>query len=251
MIYIKSNENAVIKHINSLKKRSYREKTGEFIIEGERGVRDAVKNGAEFSAVLIRSGYEGFVPACEKCYEAEPRLFDKVAETETPQGIIATAKINFKSIGEISCGMVVICDNLRDPGNMGTIIRTAHAVNASAIVLTKGCADPYAPKTVRATMGSVFKVPLVTMETIEEMDRLKEKGYKIIGGGLTGDAVNLFDADIKGNCAFVLGNEANGISQEVMSKCDMIVKIPMPGGLESLNASVAGALMMYEYLRKN
>lgn len=251
MIFIKSADNNTVKHINGLKKRSYREKTGEFLLEGVRAVHDSAENGAQLTAVLVREGYDGFIPDCDKQYEVEAKLFEKLTDTENSQGIIASAKMKTANLSDLSGGVVVICDNVRDPGNVGTVIRTAHAVGAAGIVFMKGSADPFAPKTVRATMGSVFKVPITFCDSADDLLKLRKNGYKIAAGALTDKSVSLFDADLSGQWAIVVGNEGDGVSESVLSVCDSIIKIPMPGGVESLNASVACSLMLYEHLRRN
>ncbi len=247
-IYIKSPSNQIVKNINSLRKKS---SEGNVLVEGVRAVLDARKNGAVFTDIIIREGYMGELPPAERVYTFEPRLFDKTAATVTPQGIMALARTSFADLGEICGGTSVICDNIRDPGNMGTIIRTAHAAGALGVVVGTGCVDPFGEKAVRASMGSVFAVKIVRIKNINELLTLRENHVKIIAGDVGEGAVSLYEADLTGRAAVIVGNEAGGISAEFLGICDKRVKIPMPGGAESLNVSAACAVILYEHLRQN
>jgi len=251
-MYIKSQSNSIIKHINSLKKRSYREEFSEVLLEGMRLVSDSCKNGAEISMVFIREGYEGEIPNSEKVYTLSRDVFDKIAETQTPQGIMAIAKTKTYTLEDLNEGnLVIVCDNLRDPGNLGTIIRTAHALNAAGVVLTKGCVDLYNSKTIRSTMGSAFALKVALVDDINDLKKLQNNGFKFAAGTLADDSVSLYEADLQGKWAVVIGNEGFGICKEIAYMSDIKVLIPMPGGAESLNASVACALMAYEHFRQN
>lgn len=134
---------------------------------------------------------------------------------------------------------------------MGTIIRTADAAGMTGVIVSKGCVDVYNPKVLRSTMGSIFHIPICQSQDIfETMDRMKKRGIKICAAHLEGSC-DYFDLEYKNNIAIVIGNEANGISEEVKNFADILVRIPMPGRAESLNASVAAGILMYEILRKN
>ncbi len=250
-MYIKSLDNNIIKHVNSLKKPAGRREFFELLLEGERLVHDSVLNGAQLSFALVSENYKGFIPKECKVYTLPDKLFHRIAETETPQGIIAVAKQKKWTLDDIEgAGPLVICDNVRDPGNMGTILRIAHATGASGVVLLKGCVDIYNTKVVRASMSALFQVKTVFLEPCDLKD-VKQKDYKIAGGALQDRSVSLYSANLKGKWAFVIGNEGDGISPEVLDACDTLIKIPMPGGAESLNAAVACAVMLYEHVRVN
>ncbi len=250
-MYIKSLDNNIIKHVNSLKKPAGRREYGEVLLEGERLVHDSVGNGAQLSFALVSENYTGFVPDDCKVYTLPEKLFRRVAETETPQGIIAVAKQTKWSLEDIEgAGPLVICDNVRDPGNMGTILRIAHATGAAGVVLLKGCVNIYNTKVVRASMSALFQVKTVFLNPCD-LENVKQKGYKIAGGALQERSVNLYDTNLSGKWAFVIGNEGDGISPEVCNMCDTLIKIPMPGGAESLNAAIACAVMLYEHVRVN
>lgn len=246
MIEITSAENQVIKHIRKLSAHLWRQKYGETVLEGERIVNDAAAYGGELDTVLIREGYVGRIPEARRLYQAPEKLFDSLSETVSPQGILATVKYEMKAPEEVFCGgLVVVCDRVQDPGNLGTIFRTAHAVGADGVVLIKGCTDPFSPKTVRSSMGSVFALPVAEAEAL-----YKPADYTAFCGTLSEKSKPLFKASFPKKTALILGNEANGASEAVMSASEEHILIPMPGMAESLNVAAAGAVMMYEYLRQ-
>ncbi len=246
MIEITSAENKVFKHIRKLYTGTYREKCGETILEGERLVTDSAAYGGKLSAVFVRENYTGRVPECSRIYTLSQKLFDSLAETKTPQGILATACAEFAAVESVfRGGLVVVCDRVQDPGNLGTIFRTAHAVGADGVVLIRGCADPFSPKTVRSSMGSVFALPVCMADTLPA-----EKGYQTFCGTLSEKAVPLYSVSFPRATMLILGNEANGASEAVINAAENHVILPMPGGAESLNVAAAGAAMMYEYLRQ-
>jgi TrmH family RNA methyltransferase len=150
----------------------------------------------------------------------------------------------------------VLLENLQDPGNMGTIIRTADAAAFDGIICTKGCVDVYNSKVLRSTTGSVFQIPIVqflrgdTVSSSELAKALQKEGYTVYAAHPRGET-SCFDEPFLGKSVIVIGNEANGVSDEMLSCCDKLLTIPMPGNAESLNASVAAALMIYEKRRKN
>ena len=246
---ITSTDNARVKYLNSLKKRSVRDKEKCVFLEGEKLCRDSARFGAELLSVFVSESYNGEIPPCKEAFELTERVFLKAAETETPQGIIAIAKMPHFSIEDIKENAVILCDNVRDPGNMGTIIRTAHAVGAS-LALFGNCVDIYNLKTVRASMGSVFAVKSVRCDA-EDIKNLKERGYKLYSGILHKESKSLYDTDLQGRAILAVGNEANGIGSEITELSDAFVTIPMPGGAESLNAAVSASVMLYEHLRQD
>ena len=147
---------------------------------------------------------------------------------------------------------IILMENVQDPGNMGTVIRTADAAGFNCVICTKGCVDIYNPKVLRSTVGSVFRMPVITTDKTgrEIAEEMKDLGFAALATVPVG-GVNCFEEDYKGKILLVIGNEANGISEETVKICDKKVTIPMPGGTESLNASVAAAVLIYEILRKH
>ncbi len=185
-------------------------------------------------------------------FEVTESLLRKLSDADNPQGIIALTSLDFVRLSDLRLSgnpLIVICDGLQDPGNLGTVIRTADAAGADAVVLLPGTCDAYMPKTIRATAGSIFNLPLV-YSTIEDLrEWLEENGIKLII--TTADAgVSLFDADLKGPSALVFGNEARGISSEIRQAADMAIRIPIQGRAESLNVAAASAVFLYEAVRQ-
>ncbi len=218
---IKSTDNPKIKYINTLKKKSVRERDGLMLLEGQRLVCDSFEFGAEIDDVFIREDYESEIPPCKEVYKVSARVFDKIAETITPQGIIGIARIPRLEPNDIFDGHAVLCDSVRDPGNLGTILRTADAFAAKPVFCTE-----------------------------KDIRQLKLRGFRLISGMLHKTAKNLFETDLCGQTILAVGNEANGISDEIADLSDAFTVIPMPGGAESLNASVAASVMLYEQLRQ-
>ena len=228
-----------------------------FLLEGPRPVIDALKAGNSIEAVFFRESIADSREARETealCADSGVRtaaladdLFDRLSETEHSQGILAEAR---KTVPQKLQGPVVILDRLQDPGNIGTIIRTAEAAGFGALIAIKGTGDLYSPKTARAAAGSLLRVVVFEgMETDAAVSLCREKGLRIIASDLEG-AVEYTDADMTGDIALVIGNEGSGISREIRDAADVKVKIPMEGNIESLNAAAAAAILMYEAVRQ-
>lgn len=264
-IDITSKTNKIYKHIKNLGSKKYREKYNEFIIEGIRLVREAIDSSAQLSLLAVSESFsqsdEGkqYLQSIEKyrikVYRVNDKMFQEITQTQTPQGILGIASMGYFSLQKLlkerkENPFYIYCDGIQDPGNMGTIIRTADAVNADGVLLSRGCVDIYNPKTVRSTMGSLFHLPIVKVgDSDETLDYLKENGLVVLGGHLKASKY-CYEIDMKQGIVIVIGNEANGISKEVVTKLDYLVKIPMPGRAESLNAAVAAGILMYEVVRQ-
>lgn len=243
-MFIESSQNKIIKEINSLKQRKYREQKGLFIVEGERLLSEARP-----LYVLASEDYEGDVSGFEKVYTTARPLFDKTADTVNPQGILGVCRIPENDIADIpEKPFLVLLERVTDPGNLGTIIRTADAAGADGVVLSKGCTDPYNLKTIRSTMGSIFHLPVYTDVDLYEF--MKNTEIKTFAAHLKGTK-SCFDADMTGGIGILIGNEANGLSDEISEMATELVKIPMPGKAESMNAAVAAGIMIYEAVRQN
>ena len=254
---ITSRDNKYVKLAKSLGTKQGRDSEGMFIVEGYRNVRDALYKGAKIEYILVsdKCTYDLEPFKTKKMFTLAPRIFDYVSDTVTPQGVLAVCRmenIEFSDISLSDNSLIVVCENLQDPGNAGTIIRTADAAGAAAVVMAKGSVDIYNPKVVRSLMGSLFSVKVVRNKNIDSVfGYLKNNNIKAVAGALTNKSVNLFESDMKGRCAVFIGNEGNGLSDETIKRCDETVTIPMLGGAESLNASAAGAVMIYEHVRQN
>lgn len=250
---ISSASNDFVKHIKKLQaKKSYRRETGSFVVEGLRLVKDGLKN---IHTVVVSESFDASlisIPTGKETITVTDKVFKEISDTVNPQGIMGIAKMCSVSEKEIDAEnpFIIFCDAVADPGNMGTIIRTADAAGASAVVLGEGCVDLYNPKTVRSTMSSLFNVKIVETESsIKTLEFFGNKGIRICGTTPSGDK-DIYAADFKGPIVVVIGNEANGICSEILDLCNEKLRIPMLGSTESLNASVAAAVTMYEVLRQ-
>lgn len=238
------------KKLRKLTQKKYREESRLFVVEGTRAVGDAAASGA-LTEILVTPRYcdqHGCPPADCPVYVVEDKLLCELCDTRTPQGIAGIAKYLHQDGTPEKPGFYLFLDDLADPGNLGTILRTADAVACDGVILTADTVELYNPKTVRATMGSLFHLPIYRISDKEAaLMQLKAIGCPVIVSALDG-AVDYRDAGLSQNCAVVIGNEAHGVSEPVLALADRRVKIPMPGCAESLNAAIAAALLLYEHL---
>ncbi|WP_040211972.1 TrmH family RNA methyltransferase [Clostridium polynesiense] len=258
MIIIESKDNKVFKDIKKLKSKRYRYEKKLYIIEGYRFVEEAIKSGAEIESLLYTSSFmekhdEEMQQLLSGNYSSQyilkDSLFKDICDTENPQGIIATVKFKFPQ-PEIKRGIFVLVDRIQDPGNLGTIIRTADAVGALGVICTKGTVDFLNEKVLRSTMGSIFRVPIITeKENLNFSASLKSQGFKFIGTYLKAEK-SIYDLDLSEETVFCIGNEASGLSDEILNFCHEKAIIPMVGNAESLNASIAASVVMFEALRQ-
>lgn len=252
---ITSRENKIFKLAKILKSQKGRVEKGLFMIEGFRIVKDALAKGINAECIIVKDGTELDFKADCPVYFLAPKLFSEISETVTPQGVIAICpvkKCGLDDVLSLDKKCVIMCEALQDPGNIGTVIRTAHAADCGGVILTKGCCDLYNPKIVRATMSGMFSVPVAFGEESEKViEYFRANGYKIVAGALTEDAVDFYSANLSGKVLIIIGNEGNGVADKTLSLCDSVLKIPMRADAESLNAAVAGSVMIYEHLRQN
>ena len=258
---IRSKDNPSYKEAVKLLRRKYRDQTGMFLIEGPRPVMDAIRSGESLQTVFLSeeslekglSAAEELERLCMKngcrCILLAEELFGRISDTEHSQGVLAVAcKPEHRKI-EIGSS-VIILDRLQDPGNIGTIIRTAEAAGFGTLIAIKGTGDIYAPKTVRAAAGSLLRVNVFEgLESDEAIRLCREQGIRIVASDLEG-SVEYTAADLTGDMALVIGNEGSGVSDEIRQAADSKVRIPMEGTIESLNAAVAAGLLMYESVRQ-
>ncbi len=253
---LKKGTAGVHKKVKALKMKKIRDKEGLFVCEGLRFVSEIPREWEiEFYAADENFCQKEEMKKFENradVYVFGNKDFADMSDTENPQGILAICRKKKFSLEEIASkgGFFVLCEELNDPGNLGTIIRTADAAAADAVVLSKGSVDVYNGKVLRSTMGSVFHIPVITDVNIEEaVETLKKNGIKIYAAHLKGTKTP-YEFDLREKTAYLIGNEANGLKEKTASLADSYVKIPMPGKSESLNASVAAALLMYETVRQ-
>lgn len=246
---IESVNNKTIKLTNSLKIKKFRVKEGLFIAEGERLVLDSMKFQKPEYLIVSENFYNKDFDV--KTYVVSEEIFKKLCETVTPQGIIGVFKTSFKDISQITFENTIVLNRLQDPGNLGTILRTAKATGFKNIILDNETVDVYNPKTVRSSMSAVFNINLYQSKNLkEDIIKLKEKGFHTVGTILNEKSKNLYSEEFNYPVAFVIGNEGAGIDEEIQKECDKCILIPMEEGIESLNASVACSVVMYEMFRR-
>ena len=257
-IMITAKDNEKIKYTKSLLKTKNRNKECKFIIEGYRILTLAIECSADLEYVFINEDFENkeehiaFLNTLKeksiKTYKTTNKIFNDLVDTESTQGILGVVKFTPKNIEENlndENRFVLILDRIQDPGNMGTIIRTADAAGIDAIIALKGCVDIYNPKVIRSTMGSIFDMKVIHTTQEEALRILKLKNFEIVSSYL--DTNNFYnDVEYNYKTALVIGNEANGINDELVSQSDVLVKIPIYGKAESLNAAISSAILMYE-----
>lgn len=244
---IESNSNPKIKKWTKLKQKKYRYQSLEFIVEGEHLVLEAIKMKAvkeilvkEGSTLHLNQEYDGI----SNIYILKENLFNQIASTETPQPIMAVCEMKTLSIQNLN--RLLLLDRVQDPGNLGTLLRSAVAFGFDGVVLGEGCVDLYNEKVIRSTQGAIFKMPILNQNLQETIVYLKEQGIQVFGTSLqNGRPLNEIETTKK--MAFILGNEGSGVSQELLTKTDGNIFIEMSENIESLNVSIAGSIIMYQF----
>ncbi|MEG0614883.1 MAG: RNA methyltransferase [Oscillospiraceae bacterium] len=259
---ITSRENTNIKlYQKLLSSKKYRKEYGLFVLEGLRICLDALKENAELYCVLAtKTALAKYSEALdllkksfpEKFFEITDELGDRLSDTVGTQGVFAICKTLDKSDfnDKISSGgKFIVLNNVQDPGNVGTIIRTADAVGISGIIMCNSC-DIYNPKVTRSTMGSIFRVPIFeNYEIIDVLEIFKQNKIPTFAAVIDADAASLIDCNFGENSAVIIGNEGNGLPEEIVQNCDKKLTIKMRGNVNSLNAAMATGIIMWEMLR--
>lgn len=259
-IMITSTANGQVKHVvNLMNKAKYRRENREFAVEGMKMVLEAPEESVEkiFVAESFvqshKSGLENIQWDSPKVETVSDNVFKQMSDTMTPQGIMAVVKMKESSLSQIvgqGKAFVIVCEDLQDPGNLGTIIRTGEGAGISGIIMSKNTVDVYNPKTIRSTMGSIYRVPFLYTENLKEtICQMKALGVTVYAAHLNGNN-SYAKEDYSGKCAFLIGNEGNGLRSETTELADKLIKIPMEGSVESLNAAVSAAVLMYEVNRQ-
>ena len=251
MKFLSSRDNTLIKKFAKLKNKKYRDKENLFIIEGEKSVTEALQQGDSLLCVLFAEECRQYLDLVNKVpdiqwYQLAPGLIDYICDTENTQGILAIAQIPGFNYDSITDEQLLVClDEVSDPGNVGTIIRTGLALGADGILMTPGCADPFSPKVVRASMGAILHIPVYRNFCLDELSNFQNQGYLVYCSSLDTEN-NLYDQDFTGGKIIVIGNESRGISEKSKSTCDTKFKIPINPQVDSLNAAVACAIILAE-----
>ena len=249
---ITSKDNSIIKHIKKLKEKKYRNEYNEFIVEGIKLVAEAIKENAKVKQIVISEGFELDKKIdIEKfnCVLVPEDIFKTITEVETPQGILAVIEKTNKKEIDYNEDILVALDNVQDPGNVGTILRTIDSVGLKQVLVSKGTADIYNSKVIRSTMGAIFRINIIECDDLKQtLYQVKEKGFDITVTSLDAKET-IYDIDYYKRI-IVMGNEANGVSKEIQDLADEKVIIPMLGNAESLNVSIATGIVLYEYVRQ-
>lgn len=251
-----------IKLIRALKtSKNVRDKNQRFLVEGIRSLEEAIKSDFIIDFAVVSNKFLNQESRSSnlishlnklKLFKVSQDIFETISDTVTPQGVMAVIKKKFFELGDNikENFLVVALDKIKDPGNMGTMIRTADAGGADAIIMNKGCVDVYNPKVVRSTMGSIFHLPLIEAEDmIDVLRNLKERGGQIVTTHLKAKKY-YYEVDFKKPTVFVMGKEDEGVSEEIVDMSDDVVRIPMPGSAESLNVSVAEGIILFEAVKQ-
>ena len=259
MQVITSKDNEQIKQIRKLKEKKYRDEMGLYVIEGIKTVNEAIAEEADIQIVVISDDSNEQDELKQKMLYSVSKfdiiyvnesVFESISHVMHPQGILAVVKkkeiqteINYNE------NLIVVLDDIQDPGNLGTIIRTVDSCGLSQVIVSKDTVDAYSPKVVRSTMSGIFRVNIIEKENLADtIQDLKNHGYKVVATALEASKT-IYDIDYN-KTVIIIGNEANGISKEVLLKSDVKVKIPMRGKTESLNAAVATGIVLYEAIRQ-
>ena len=251
---IRSKDNKIWKRCEQLTMRKYRDRSGLYLIEGENLLDEAIRNHVRIETVLVREDCQKALPpeAADKAFLLDARLFDKLAQTVTSQGILAVvakAEVRKEDFIGLPGSNFIVLDRLQDPGNIGTILRTADAAGYRLAILMKGTADVYAPKVVRAATGSLFRMPVVSMASTEELvEFTRAAGKKLTATCLDAQRC-YYDEDLTHDIALVIGNEGSGVAPALIESSELRIKIPRQGNIESLNAAVAAGVLVYEAMR--
>jgi TrmH family RNA methyltransferase len=259
---ITSKDNSVIKHLRSLSDTKQRKKEHAFLIEGVKMVEEALRDRAGVKMVvaapsLVQHHGKGVLKLAESravdILWISEKLMDVISESKTPQPVMAVVNLREHTAEELfthASGLIIIAHQLQDPGNLGSIIRTAEAVGASGIAITLNTVDPFNAKAVRASMGSILRLPIIDVRDLTAfIVTCKQKGYQTIATVLTGDKTH-FDIDMTKPTAIILGQEGAGLPKEITDHIDLRVRIPMAETIDSLNVATAAAVILYEAMRQ-
>ena len=259
---ISSKDNSLVKHIKRLKEKKYRDEYGEYVVEGLKLIKEAIQENADIKHIVVCDGCDNsemieshlkYEMARLDFIYVPQNIFKMISDVENPQGVLAvigkTKYTNIEADINLSEDIILALDDIQDPGNLGTILRTADSVGLKQILVSKGTADSYNPKVVRSTMGAIFRVNVIECDNLKEtLKDLQSKDYKVMTTSLKAKK-SIYEVHYKKKI-IVIGNEANGVSKEILNLADEKVIIPMLGKTESLNASVATGVILYEYVRQ-
>ena len=243
-----SRKNPVIRQLRALgRERSARAEAGLFIGDGEKLLREAIQSGAEIDTVLWAETPALLVPNAAHEFTAPAELVEYVSALSHSPGPVFTVRMQPKALPE-TLRRVIVLETVQEPGNVGTVLRTANALGMDAVILTGSCADLYSPKTVRSTMGAIFRMPVIECSAVDMKSLLMQHGLPLYGAALSDSAKDLRTVALD-HAAVAIGSEGQGLSRELLSLCDGEIIIPMRPESESLNAAIAASVVMWEMAR--
>lgn len=255
-IKITSKDNPLLKHVSALQTSSKeRRGSGLFVLEGLRICMDAYENNISFNKLIVNENainkysedIDKFKLISDNCYVLRDDLFKKISDTNTPQGIIVVAKMP-KINNTISKGKRYIAlENIADPSNLGAIARTAEALGVGGIIVSLNGCDPYSPKSLRASMGTLLRLPVIISDDITDL--IKQNSLRSFACVVDSDAKNIADIKFENGDVLLIGNEANGLTVECKNAANVLITIPMKGNAESLNAAAAASIAMWEMMK--
>ena len=256
---ISSKENELIKHIKKLKDKKERDISNEYLIEGIKLIQEAIQENVNIKQIIVCDDCDKtesipkdlmYEIAKYDCIYVTKKIFKYISEVQEPQGILAVIEKNNSDRDiDYTQDIIVALDDVQDPGNLGTILRTVDSIGLTQILVSKGTADSYNPKVVRSTMGAIFRIKIIECEDLEKtLKEIKKHKYKVVVTSLqTENSIYEINYNKK---VIVIGNEAKGVEKNIQDLADEKIKIPMLGKTESLNASVATGIVLYEYVRQ-
>lgn len=255
---ITSKDNENIKHIRKLKDKKYRDEFNEYIVEGIKLIREAIIENANIKTIVVCDDATDSQEISQEllydiakynCLYVDEKVFTSITDVKQPQGILAVVEKKNTLPIDYSEDIIIALDDVQDPGNIGTILRSIDSSGIKQVILSKRSGDVYNPKVVRSTMGAIFRVNIVeTDDLIKTLKEIKKHKFQIVASSLRAKEM-IYDIDYKKK-VIIVGNESNGVSLETLNLSDIQVKIPMLGKTESLNVAVATSIILYEYVRQ-
>ena len=257
---ISSKDNSLIKHIKKLKEKKYRQQYGEYVVEGLKLIKEAINENAKISKIIICESEDNtemienhlrYEIARFDCVLVPHNIFKTLYDVETPQGIMAIIEKSHASKKiDFNTDIIVALDDVQDPGNLGTILRTIDSIGLKQVLVSKNTVDCYNSKVIRSTMGAIFRVNVIECDDLcNTLTLTKNNGFKIMVTSLKAKK-SIYDVKYQKK-VIVVGNEANGVSESVIKLADEKLIIPMRGKTESLNVAVATGVILYEYVRQS
>lgn len=259
MNVVSSKDNEVVKLVRKLREKKYRDLENRYIVEGIKMLKEAIEEKASIKQIVICDDCEksDLIPkelmyeiAKYECMYVTNKIFKYISEVQTPQGVLAIIGKNNKEIDiNYNEDIIVALDDIQDPGNLGTILRTIDSVGLTQVLISKGTADPYNPKVVRSTMGAIYRIKIIECEDLlVTLKDIRKNKFKILATSLD-ESKSIYNMKYNKK-VIVIGNEANGVEKRIIDIADEKIKIPMLGKTESLNAAVATGVILYEYVRQ-